>query len=243
MTKKIISFTICFIFSTVSFAQTVEEFLTSDTWNIAYKVSETGERTEESEENIQANWVKFNADGSFETPDKMTGRDKGKWRYNAETNAITFTERGSTYKAVVEEISDIGLLLNYADNGGFKIGLIHYVFVPKEKSNEQTINILTSGKWMVNLKRYDGEIVEKTPNEQKEETWFVFNADNTYQKSEFTGGETATLSEGTWFMDDKFQLNLDSSENTIYTVVGDNSKLILTTTTGGYNTIEMVKSK
>lgn len=243
MTKKIISIVICIFISATSFAQTVEEFLTADTWNIAYKISEAGERTEEPEETIQSNWVKFNADGSFETPDKMTGRNKGKWRYNPETNAITFSERGSTYKAVVEEISDIGLLLNYADNGGFKIGLIHYVFIPKEKSNEQSETILTSGKWMVNLKRYDGDITEKTPDEQKAETWYVFNADNTYQKSEYNGGETPTISEGSWFMDDKFQLNIDSSENTIYTVVGDSSKLILTTTTGGYNTIEMTKAK
>lgn len=243
MTKKIISFAICIFISATSVAQTVEEFLTADTWNIAYKISEAGERTEEPEETIQSNWVKFNTDGSFETPDKMTGRNKGKWRYNPETNAITFSERGSIYKAIVEEISDIGLLLNYADNGGFKIGLIHYVFIPKEKSNEQTEIILTSGKWMVNLKRYDGDIIEKTPDEQKAETWYVFNADNTYQKSEYTGGETPTLTEGSWFMDDKFQLNIDSSENTIYTVVGDSSKLILTTTTGGYNTIEMIKTK
>lgn len=243
MIRTIISFTICILIAAVSSAQTVEEFLTEDTWNIAYKISEQGERTEETEESIPGNWVKFNADGTFETPDKMTGRNKGKWRYNSETNAITFTEKGSTYKAVVDEISDIGLLLNYVDHGGFKIGLIHYVFIPKEKSNEQTVEILTSGKWLVNLKRYDGDIVEKTPNEQKEETWYIFNADNTYQKSEFTGGEAPAITEGTWFMDDKFQLNLDASENTIYTVVGDNSKLIFTTTTGGYNTIEMTKAK
>lgn len=243
MTKKSISFIICIFISATSFAQTVEELLTADTWNIAYKINEAGERTEEPEEMIQGNWVQFNADGSFETPDKMTGRNKGKWRYNPETNAITFSERGSTYKAVVEEISDIGLLLNYADNGGFKIGLIHYVFIPKIKSNEQSEIILTSGKWMVNLKRYDGDITEKTPEEQKAETWYVFNVDNTYQKSEYNGGETPTISEGSWFMDDKFQLNIDSSENTIYTVVGDSSKLILTTTTGGYNTIEMTKAK
>lgn len=243
MTKKFISSVLLLLISIGLSAQTVEEFLTADTWNIAYKISETGERTDEPEETIQGNWVKFNSDGSFETPDKMTGRNKGKWRYNAETNAITFTEKGSTYKAVVDEISDIGLLLSYVDHGGFKIGLIHYVFVPKEKSNEQTVEILTSGKWLVNLKRYDGDIIEKTPNEQKEETWFIFNADNTYQKSEFTGGEAPTITEGTWFMDDKFQLNLDAAENTIYTVVGDNSKLILTTKTGGYNTIEMGKAK
>lgn len=243
MTKKIISFAICLLISTISVAQTVEEFLTADTWNIAYKISEEGERSEEQEETIQSNWVKFNVDGSFETPDKMTGRNKGKWRYNAETNAITFTERGSTYQAVVEEISEMGLLLNYADNGGFKIGLIHYVFIPKEKSSEESIMLLTSGKWMVNLRRYDGGITEKTPDEQKEETWYEFNADNTYQKSEYTGGESPALTEGFWFIDDKFQLNIDSSENNIYTVVGDNSKLILTTTTGGYNTIEMTKAK
>lgn len=243
MTEKIISFAFLIFISITVSAQTVEEFLTADTWNIAYKISEEGERTEEQEETIQSNWVKFNTDGTFETPDKMTGRHKGKWRYNPDTNAITFTERGSTYKALVEEISDIGLLLNYIDHGGFKIGLIHYVHIPKVKSNEQTEAILTSGKWMVNLKRYDGGISEKTTDEQKEDTWYVFNPDNTYQKSEYTGGESPTISEGSWFLDDKFQLNIDSSENTIYTVVGDNSKLIFTTTTGGYNTIEMTKAK
>jgi len=241
MTYKIL-FTTLLLISISSFAQNVEELLTADTWNIAYKINEAGERTEEEEANIQGNWVKFNADGSFETPDKMTGRNKGKWKYNAETNAITFTERGSSYRAAVEEISDIGLLLNYIDHGGFKIGLIHYVFVPKVKSNEETTSMLTSGKWMVSMKIYDGGITEKTSDEQKEETWYVFNTDGTYQKSEMTG-EEAVVSEGNWFLDEKFQLNLDASENTIYTVVGDNSKLILTTITGGYNTIEFRKAK
>lgn len=243
MTSKIKYLILLLLLNIFVSAQTVEEFLTADTWNIAYRISDTGERTEEPEEIIPSNWVKFNTDGTFETPDKMTGRHKGKWKYNPETNAITFTEKGSSYKAVVDEISDIGLLLNYADNGGFKLGLIHYVFVPKEKSNEQITDILISGKWLVSLRRYDGGITEKTPDEQKQETWYVFNPDNTYEKSEYTGSEVPVASEGTWYLDDKFQLNLDSSENSIYTVVGDKSKLIFTTTSGGYNTIEMTKAK
>lgn len=243
MMNKVIIALICFV-STVTTAQDVEELLTSDTWNIAYTITEEGERLDEQDENaIRSNWVKFNADGTFETPDKMAGRNKGRWVYSAETNAISFTERGGSYRAVVEEISDMGLLLNYVDNGGFKIGLIHYVYIPKAKSNEETFALLTSGKWLVTLKRYDQGVMEKTPAEHKEETWYQFNADNTYVKSEFTGGETPTQTEGTWFLDDKFQLNLDAVESSIYTVIGDPSKLILTTTTGGYNTIEMTKSK
>src|SRR5690606_4147357 len=109
--------------------------------------------------------------------------------------------------------------------------------------NEEIFTLLTSGKWLVTLKRYDQGVMEKTPAEHKEETWYQFNTDNTYVKSEFTGGEIPTQTEGTWFLDDKFQLNLDAVESSIYTVIGDPSKLILTTTTGGYNTIEMTKSK
>ncbi len=244
MMNKILYFTVILLFATSVFAQTVEEFLTADTWNISYSINEQGERIDEQDENvIRSNWVKFNADGTFETPDKMSGRNKGKWVYSIDNNTISFTERGASYKAVVEEISDINLLLNYADDGGFKLGLIHYVYIPKAKSNEEISNILTSGKWLVSLKRYDGGITERTLDEQKEETWYVFNTDNIYHKSEYTGGETPTISEGYWFLDDKFQLNLDSSENSIYTVIGDNSKLILTTISGGYNTIEMTKAK
>ena len=231
------------IFTAVS-AQNVEELLTADTWNIAYTINEDGERTDEADEDlIRSNWVKFNADGTFETPDKMAGRNKGKWVYHVESNSISFTEKGGSYRAVVEEISDMGLLLNYTDNGGFKIGLIHYVFIPKVKSNEETANLLTSGKWLVSLKRYDNGVSDKTPPEHKDETWYLFSSDHTYQKSEYTGSELPAISEGTWFLDDKFQLNLDASESSIYTVVGDNSKLILTTVSGGYNTIEMTKSK
>lgn len=243
MTNKII-FALIGLVSAFVTAQDVEQLLTSETWNIAYTISEEGVRTDEPDEDvIRGNWVKFNPDGTFETPDKMSGRNKGSWVYHAESNAISFTERGGSYKAVVEEISEMGLLLHYTEHGGFKIGLIHYVHIPKVKSNEETTALLTSGKWLVSLRRYDNGVSDKTPAEQKEDTWYEFLEDNTYRKSEFTGGETPTLSEGTWFLDEQFQLNLDASESSIYTVVGDQSKLILTTVTGGYNTIEMVKSK
>lgn len=243
MINKFLYFTAIVLSCSSTFAQNVEELLTSSTWNISYTILENGERKDEADENvIRTNWVKFNPDGTFETPGGMSGRNKGKWVYNPESNTISFTEKGASYKAIIEEISDIGLLLSYPDNGNFKIGLIHYIHIPKAKSNEEIINIITSGKWLVALKRYENDIVEKTPDEQKTETWYQFNADNTYQKSEYTDGETPTLSDGSWFIDDKFQLNLDASENSIYTVIGDDSKLILTTISGGYNTIEFKKA-
>lgn len=243
MTNKIISVLVGCL-SMFATAQNIEELLTSDTWNIAYTISEEGERTDEADENvIRSNWVKFNPDGTFETPDKMSGRNKGKWVYNADSNTLSFMEKGGSYKAIIEEISEMELLLNYVDYGGYKIGLIHYVYIPKPKSNEEIASLLTSGKWLVALKRYDNGVADRIRTEQKDETWYVFNSDNTYTKSEYTGGETPVVSEGSWFLDDKFQLNLDASESNIYTVIGDPSKLIFTTISGGYNTIEMIKAK
>lgn len=213
--------------------------LTGSTWNIAYTI-ENGERTDETDQDkIRNNWVKFNEDGSFETPGGVNGKNIGNWTYNPETNIINFSDRSGKYRAQVEEISDMGLLLNYIDNGDYKIGLIHYVYIPTEKSNEELTQILTSGKWLMTMKRY-GEITDKTPAENQEYFWYVFNPDGTYQKSEMNGEEPITL-DGTWFLDEAFQLNLDSTADMIYTVTGDNNRLILTSTTGGYNTIEFRK--
>ena len=236
-----------FIFALVpffTFAQSdnVEDLLTSQTWNIAYNINPAGERIdEEDQEKIRANFVKFNKDGTFETPSGISGKTIGKWTFNTETNAIHFVEGKTKYRALIDELSDISLILNYVDNGGFKLGLIHYVHIPKVKSNEETTILLTSGKWNVILKRYN-EVEDRIPAENVENTWYEFHSDGTYQKSEIIS-EEPIISEGSWFLDEKFQLNLDASENTIYTVVGDNSKLILTTITGGYNTIEFRKAK
>ncbi len=220
----------------------LNDLLTSDTWNIAYNISPEGERVEEeSQEKIRSNWVKFHKDGTFETPAGVSGKTLGKWTYNAETNAIHFNENGSKYRAIVDEISEMSLVLHYVDNGGFKLGLIHYVHIPKTKSNEETTQLLTSGKWNVVLKRYEG-MEDRVPAENVENTWYEFYPEGSYQRSEVIGEDVVTQ-EGTWFIDDKFQLNLDAGENTIYSVIGDKSKLILTTTSGGYNTIEMKKSK
>ena len=220
----------------------VEDFLTADTWNIAYNISPEGERVdEESQEKIRSNWVKFLKNGTYETPSGVSGKTVGKWTYDAENNAILFNENGSKYRAIVDEISDISLVLHYIDNGGFKLGLIHYVHIPKTKSNEETTQLLTSGKWNVILKRYDS-MEDRVPEENVENTWYEFLQEGIYQKSEVVGEEIIT-SEGTWFLDEKFQLNLDEGENSIYSVVGDKSKLILTTISGGYNTIEMRKAK
>lgn len=219
----------------------VERLLTDQTWNIAYNISPEGERIdEESQEKIRANWVKFYADGTFEMPGGMSGKTVGKWSFNQQTNAIHFIENGTKYRAVIDELSDINLVLNYVDNGGFKIGLIHYIHIPKPKSNEEVKALLTAGKWNVVLRRFE-EIEDRTPVGDTENTWYIFNEDGTYQKSEVVA-ETQISSDGFWFLDDKFQLNLDAGENTIYSVVGDKSKLILTTITGGYNTIEMRKA-
>lgn len=238
MTKSLLAF----FLPLISLAQTanVEELLTSDTWNIAYNISETGERTDEPDENkIRANWVKFNKDGTFETPGGINGKMIGNWTYDAASNVINFNEKSSKYRASVEEISDMNLLLNYIDNGGFKIGLIHYIYIPKVKSNDEISTLLTSGKWLMVLRRFE-EIMDKTDPENQENTWYIFNPDGTYQRSEIIG-EEVSVSDGSWFLDDKFQLNLDAGENTIYSVIGDKSKLILTTISGGYNTIELRK--
>lgn len=220
----------------------VEDLLTADTWNISYNISPEGERMdEESQEKIRSSWVRFLKNGTYETPAGVSGKTIGKWTYNAETNAIHFNENGSKYRAIIDEISDISLVLNYVDNGGFKLGLIHYVYIPKAKSKEETTQLLTSGKWNVILKRYEG-MEDKVPSENVENTWYEFYPEGTYQKSEVIDEETVT-NEGTWFLDENFLLNLDAGENTIYSVIGDKSNLILTTTSGGYNTIEMRKAK
>ena len=220
----------------------VEDLLTTQTWNIAYNINPEGERLdEEDQEKIRSNFVKFNKDGTYETPAGVSGKTVGKWTYNAETNAIHFNENGAKYRAVIDEISDLSLVLHYVDNGGFKLGLIHYVHIPKTKSNEEITQLLTSAKWNVVLKRYDG-MEDRVPAENVENTWYEFSPEGTYQKSEVIGEEIVT-NEGTWFLDKNFLLNLDAGENTIYSVIGDKSKLILTTTTGGYNTIEMRKAQ
>jgi len=235
-----------FLFPISVFAQTAEEvkqWLTASTWNITYQIDTEGNRTDEEDDaKIRQNWVNFQQDGSYEMPSGITGKVKGTWTYNSEYQMLSFKEGRTQYSAKIEEISDISLLLNYVNDGGFKIGLIHHVHIPKEKSNEETTQILTSGKWIVTLKRFDGGIVEKIENEAQTDTWFTFSTDGTYQKSELIGEESSTT-DGTWFLDESYNLNLDSSENSIYTVVGDNSKLIFTTTSGGFNTIEMKKSK
>lgn len=235
---------IAFLLPFFVFAQNagVEDLLTADTWNIAYNISPEGERIEEeSQEKIRSNWVKFHKDGSYETPAGISGKTVGKWIYNSETNAIHFNENGAKYRAVIDEISDLNLVLHYVDNGGFKLGLIHYIHIPKVKSNEETTQILTSGKWNVVLKRFE-DIEDRIPAENVENTWYEFNSEGTYTKSEVIS-ENVVTQDGTWFLDEKFQLNLDAGENTIYTVVGDKSTLILTSITGGYNTIEMKKAK
>jgi len=226
----------------MGFAQNAEDLLTSDTWNISYNINEKGERVDEQDENvIRSNWVKFNKDGTFETPGGVNGKNVGRWVYDAATNIISFNEKGAKYKALIEDISDMNLLLSYIDNGGFKLGLIHYVYVPKEKSDDELNTLLTSGKWLMVLRKFE-EISDKTDPEKQQDTWYIFNTDGTYQRSEIIG-EDVSVSEGSWFLDEKLQLNLDVSENTIYSVMGDNSKLILTTISGGYNTIEFKKAK
>lgn len=223
-------------------AEEVTQLLTASTWNIAYQIDAEGNRTEEEDEDvIRQNWVNFFEDGTYEMPAGITGKVKGKWTYNPANQLLSFQEGRTAYRAKIEEISEINLLLHYINDGGFKIGLIHHVHIPKEKSSEESFDILTSGKWIVSLKRYDGGVVDKTPTAHQNDTWFIFSPDGTYQKSEILGEETVT-SEGVWFIDSNLNLNLDSSENSIYTIVGDNSKLILTATSGGYNTIEMRKS-
>jgi hypothetical protein len=231
----------------LSFAQTdltpdqIKGYLTSSTWNIAYNISPEGERIEEeSAEKIRAAWVKFNSDGTYEMPNNM-GKTFGKWTYNPSTQALHFNENGVKYRAIIEEISDLGLLLNYVDNGGFKIGLIHHIHIPKEKSSQEITKIITSGKWNLVIKRSDGMDAPTAP-ENMENTWYQFNEDYTYQTSEVIGEDILTH-EGTWFIDSSFQLNLDADEMQIYSVVGDNSRLILTSNTDGIRILEFRKAK
>ncbi|MFV0304407.1 MAG: hypothetical protein ACK5IC_02855 [Moheibacter sp.] len=227
-----------------SIAQTAEisDFLTSGTWNIAYNITPEGEQIdEESQEKIRSNWVTFYENGTYEVPGGISGKIRGQWKLNPETSAIHFTEKGTKYRAIIEEISDMNLVLHYVDNGGFKIGLIHHVNIPKPKTNDEITAILTSGKWNITIKRFE-EFDDRTPTHLIADTWYLFNSDGTYQHSEQIG-EEIILNNGTWFLDKSNQLNLDFSENTIYTVMGDKSILILTTVTNGVNTIEMRKAK
>lgn len=218
----------------------VIELLTADTWNIAYNITPQGERVEhEDESKIRDSWVIFNKDGSYEMPGSMGSITKGKWTYNEENSFIYFSESRAKYRARVDEISELGLELNYVDDGGFKIGLIHYIFIPTEKSSEALTEIITSGTWQIISQKFD-TIEDKTLAENLENTWFKFNNDFTYQRSEVIEGNPVIKS-GTWFFDDEFRLNLDNDEMTIYSVVGDKSRMILTSTTDGINTIECRK--
>lgn len=234
-------FTLLFPFFCFAQSEQLTDLLTGETWNIIYSVSPDGERKDETDsEKIRSNWVKFYADGSFETPGGMAGKTKGRWEYNPEENAIYFREKGSAYRAVIEELSELSLVLEYVDHGGSKIGMTHYIHVPKTKTREQAFEVLTSGRWLILMKRFEG-FEDPTPFENVENTWYEFLEDGTYRNSDVIG-EEPVVSEGYWFLDDKIHLNLDAGENTIYTVIGDDKRLILTTITGGYNTIEMKKA-
>lgn len=218
------------------------KFLSAGVWNISYNISPDGERIEEENpEKIKAAWVKFNTDGSYEMPNEMTGKTIGSWTFDAKTAALHFKEGRIQYRAIVEELSDINLLLNYIDNGGFKIGLIHYVYTPVKKSAEDIQNILTSGRWNVVSQRFD-DIFDKTPAEDLNDTWLEFHSDYTYSRSEVFEDETK-ITEGSWFLDDKNRVNLDADEMSIYSVSGDNTSLILTSITDGIKIIECRKAK
>lgn len=220
----------------------VVDLLTSSTWNISYNITPEGERIEEeSAEKIRSAWVNFNKDGTFEMPTGVTGKTNGKWTYNPETKAIHFIEKHSKYRAIVDEISELSLVLNYVDNGGFKIGLIHYVFIPTEKSAEEVEKIILSGRWNIVLQRFD-QIEDRTSPDNIENSWFEFNSDSTYSRSEVIGEEVFEKN-GSWFIDNQFRLNLDGNEMTIYTVVGDKNRMILTSTTDGIKIIECKKAK
>lgn len=244
MLKKLLFIIIPF----TAFSQTqlnkeeVLKLLTADTWNISYNITPQGERVEHDDESkIRESWVIFNEDGSYEMPAAMGNKIKGKWTYNEENSFIYFTENRTRYRARVDEISELGLELNYVDDGGFKIGLIHYIFIPTEKSVEALTEIVTSGTWQIISQKFD-TIEDKTPIENLENTWFKFNDDFTYQRSEVIDGNPV-FKEGTWFFDDEFRLNLDTDEMTIYSVVGDKSRMILTSTTDGFIIIECRKLK
>lgn len=219
------------------------EYLTSGTWNIAYNITADGQRIdEEDQEKIRSSWVIFRSDGRYEMPGGISGKIFGKWTYEPETRILNFDEGGFKYKAVIEEISDMNLLLDYAFDGGFKIGLIHYVYIPSPKTADEIIGLITSGRWNVVNQQFES-IEDKTPADRIQDSWFEFHADNSYQRSEYTGGDEPTVREGYWYLDDELRLNLDGNEMWIYSVAGDKSNLILTSTTDGIRIISCRKSK
>ena len=223
-------------------ASQVEDYLTSDTWNISYNISPDGKMMEETDpQKIRNNWVIFNKDGSYEVPDGISGKIKGKWRYDDTTKSIYFQEKNTRYRAVIEEVGSLALVLHYVDHGGFKIGLTHYVYIPQDLSAKEINRILLSGRWNIISKRFE-EFEDKIPAEDVENTWYEFSSDNTYKKSEVIVGEIFTI-EGTWFIDEELQLNLDADEMSIYKVAGDTSRMILTSVSYGIRIMEFKKAK
>lgn len=219
------------------------EYLTESTWNIAYNITPEGERMdEEDQEKIKSSWVIFRKDSKYEMPGGITGKTIGKWTYDAPTRILSFEEGRTKYKAIIEEISDMNLLLDYKFDGGFKIGLIHYVYIPTPKTEEEIISLLTSGRWNVVLQQFES-IEDKTPADQVQNSWFEFNSNKTYQRSEYTGEDKPTVRDGYWYLDDELRLNLDGNEMWIYSVAGDKSNLILTSTTDGIRIINCKKAK
>lgn len=219
------------------------EFLTTGTWNIAYNISPDGQRIdEEDQEKIKSSWVIFRKDGHYEMPGGISGKVIGKWTYDKETKNLHFDEGKTKYKAIIEEISDMNLLLNYAYDGGFKIGLIHHVYVPTPKTSEEITGLITSGRWNVVLQQYES-IEDRTPIAQVADNWFEFYPDFTYKRSEYTGGDEPEVREGYWFLDDDLQLNLDGNALWIYSVAGDKSTLLLTSNVDGIRIINCKKAK
>src|SRR5690625_7928416 len=106
----------------------------------------------------------------------MESKIKAKWTYNQEKSFIYFSESRAKYRARIDEISELGLELNYVDDGGFKIGLIHYIFIPTEKSSEALTEIITSGTWQIISQKFD-TIEDKTLAENLENTWFKLNSE------------------------------------------------------------------
>lgn len=245
MTMKHFLFLLLPIFSwsqTQLEASLVEEYLTHDTWNITYNISPEGEMMEEKDpQKIRNNWVIFHKDGSYEVPDGISGKIKGKWHYDDSTKSIYFQEKGTRYRAVVDEIGSLALVLHYVDHGGFKIGLSHYIYIPQDLSAREINRILLSGKWNIISKRYE-EFEDETPNEDLENTWYEFKSGNIYKKSEVIAGEIM-ITEGTWFIDDELQLNLDADEMSIYNVTGDISRMIFSSVSHGVRIIEFRKAK
>lgn len=219
------------------------EYLTSDTWNISYNISPDGERIDEiDQEKIKSNWVRFREDGKYEMPGGISGKVFGQWSYDPATRTLSFKEGSTQYKAIIEEISDMNLLLDYAFDGGYKIGLIHHVFIPKPKSEEEIVTIITSGRWNVFVQFFDN-IEDKTPADKIEDTWFEFYDDNTYKRSEYTGGDEPVITEGSWYINDELLLNLDGNEISTYSVAGDKSNLMLTSNADGIKIINCRKAK